>query len=83
MKKAAHLLRRFEFHALLFLLALVVFAKPTLIPATAPRPAALFLAYFVPWALLIGILYAIARSGCDDESDADPGAEGPVPTPRD
>jgi hypothetical protein len=79
MKKVAHLLRRFEFHALLFFLALFVFAKPTLIPATPARPAALFLAYFVPWALLIVVLYAIARSGSDDEDDDAPsGTSTPV-----
>jgi hypothetical protein len=82
MKKAAHLLRRFEFHLLLFFLALLAFAKPTLLPSPNPAPTALLLAYFVPWGALIVVLFAIARSGPqgaeDDEFDPDPPA-APVP----
>ena len=74
MKNAAHLLRRFEFHVLLFFLGLVAFGKPTLIPGSDTASPAVMLAYFVPWLLLIAVLFAIAHSGpgpADDEDGND------------
>jgi hypothetical protein len=71
MKKVAHLLRRFEFHVLLFFLGLVAFGKPTLIPGPDTAAPAVMLAYFVPWLLVVGVLFAIAHSGpyLADEED--------------
>ena len=84
MKKAARLLRRFEFHVLLFFLALVAFAKPTLVPIPEAPATTLLLAYFVPWLVLIALLFAIARSGpeASDEDEFDPDPPAPPSSPR-
>lgn len=82
MKKAAHLLRRFEFHLLLFFLGMLAFAKPTLIPSPNAPPSALLLAYFVPWVFLIGMLWAISRSGPEDDDDENPGGDSASTPPQ-
>ena len=85
MKRAAQLLRRFEFHVLLFFLGVAAFAKPTLIPNPSARVTDFLLAYFLPWALLIVVLWAIARSG-PERDDADDVVEPGIttsPPPRD
>ena len=85
MKKAAHLLRRFEFHLLLFFFGVVAFAKPTLIPSPDAAPTTLLLDHFVPWAVVIVLLAAIARSGppgVDDDEDIAPEVSA-TPAPRD
>jgi hypothetical protein len=84
MKKAARLLRRFEFHVLLFFLALMAFAKPTLVPTPTAPATTLWLAYFVPWLVLIVVLFAVARSGpqATDEDEFDPDPPAPPSSPR-
>jgi hypothetical protein len=80
-KKVAHLLRRFEFHVLLCCLGLVAFGKPTLIPGPDTAPAAVMLAYFVPWLLLIAVLFAIAHSGTDPAEEEDQNGDATTAEP--
>jgi hypothetical protein len=62
MNKIADLLRRFEFQLLVFFAALVAFARPSLLPRSEVGAAAVWLAYFVPWAVVVVVLFCIARA---------------------
>jgi hypothetical protein len=55
-------LRRLEFHLLIFLVALLVFCRPVLLASPGERPARVMLSFFVPWALVVGLLFCISRS---------------------
>jgi hypothetical protein len=62
MKKLNHLLSRAEFHTLLVTLSLIVFSWPFLIPADLQRPQDLFVHLFLPWLVVIVLLFLVGRS---------------------
>ena len=72
MRRIARLLSRFEFHLLLFALAAIAFVKPLVILVPDARPAQAMLAYFVSWALLIGLLGLTAGTAGDSDRDDRP-----------
>ncbi len=65
MKRLVQLLRRFEFHLLLAVVASFVFVRPRLLPAGVAAPADMMVAYYAPWAVVIAILFLIGRAQRD------------------
>lgn len=59
MKSIAHLLSRTELHLVLFVVALVAFLKPIVLPGPADG-GGVMAAFFVPWGLVIVALALIA-----------------------
>lgn len=72
MNKIADLLRRFEFHLLVFFIALVAFVRPSALPKSEVDAEAIWLSYFVPWAAVVFILFLIARAAAKNTPPPDP-----------
>lgn len=77
MKKLNQLLSRAEFHTLLAMLSLIVFSWPFLIPADLQRPHNLFVHLFLPWLVVIVLLFLVGRSDEPAEKACEePGSDG-------
>jgi hypothetical protein len=63
MRKLSRVLRRLEFHLLLFVVALLGFCKPVLLAWPGEQPARVMAAFFVPWALVVALLFCASRRG--------------------
>lgn len=62
MRRLKHLLRQAEFHRLLFAMGLIVFSWPFAGSVAAPHPISVFLYLFVPWGVIIFLLFLISQS---------------------
>jgi hypothetical protein len=62
MRERSAVLRQHAFHLLLLVVALIVFCKPMLLPSESESPARVVLELFVPWALVVVVLFLVARS---------------------
>jgi hypothetical protein len=71
MRYLTRVLRQHAFHLLLLFVALIAFVKPMVLTTGSERPGAVMLGLFVPWALVIVVLFLIGLS--DDTPD--PGSE--------
>jgi hypothetical protein len=80
--KRIRLLARFEVHLLLFALALAFFLKPILLPRPQPSAAHQLLAFFVPWAALIALLFLMARAAKTQPPQGDEQRRPPDREPR-
>lgn len=67
MRKLSRVLRQHAFHLLLLFVAIIAFIKPMVLATGNERPAQVVLELFVPWALVIVVLFLIGRS--DDTPD--------------
>jgi hypothetical protein len=61
-RRVSSFLGLFEFHALLFFAALFLFSRPVLLLLDDERPAGVILSFFVPWALVVLVLFAASRT---------------------
>lgn len=68
-----HLLRQAEFHGFLFVLVLLVFSWPFFGSAGTPPPGSLFLYLFLPWGIVIFLLFIISQS-LTTSSSSEPGS---------
>lgn len=62
MKKLKFLLRQPEFHGLLFVLSLILFSYPLLVMSNASHPKTIYLSLFLPWGIIILLLFLTSRS---------------------
>lgn len=62
MKRLKGALRQPEFHAVLFSLGALLFSYPLLLMANTEPPRVIYLALFLPWAIIIAVLFLITRS---------------------
>jgi hypothetical protein len=62
MRRFTSILSRPEFHVLTFFTTLIVFARPVMLMLEDERAAVVVLSFFLPWAAVVGILYAASRS---------------------
>ncbi len=69
MKRIKVLLRQPEFHALLFILGLILFSYPLLIMTNESHPASVYLSLFLPWGLMILLLFLTTRSYIPSHSE--------------
>jgi hypothetical protein len=76
MRKLSTVLRRPAFLLLLLVVAAVAFCKPVLLAVPGERPARVLLEFFVPWALVVAVLFLVGTGGAD-------GGEGPGAPGRD
>jgi hypothetical protein len=67
MRNLARVLRQHAFHLLLLVVALIVFVKPMVLTTGSEGASTVVLELFLPWALVILILFLIGRS--DDTPD--------------
>ena len=67
MRKLSRVLQQHAFHVLLLFVALIVFIKPMVLTSGSESPVRVALELFVPWAIVIVILFLIGRS--DDTPD--------------
>ena len=70
MRKVSSVLRRHSFHLLLLAVAACAFCKPVLLAVPGEHPRRVLLELFVPWALVVLVLFLIARSS-DGPTDPD------------
>jgi hypothetical protein len=72
MRKLSTVLRRPAFLLLLLVLAAVAFCKPVLLAGTDERPGRVLLELFVPWAVIVVVLFVVgvSRDRADDAGDA-------------
>jgi len=75
LRKLSTVLRQHAFHLLLLFLALVAFIKPMVLATGNERPGRVVLELFVPWALVIVVLFLVGRS--DDTPDPAAAQEEP------
>jgi hypothetical protein len=79
MRKLSTVLRQQAFHALLLFGALVVFSKPAMLTFPGESPLEVLLEFFLPWAVIIVVLFMVGlglnREGNDEGAGADAGAE--------
>jgi hypothetical protein len=73
MRKLSTVLRRPAFLMVLLLLAAVTFCKPVLLAVAGERPGRVLLELFVPWGLVVCVLFLVGRSR-DGGDGEDPGA---------
>jgi hypothetical protein len=62
MRRLRALLGQSEFHIFLFCLTLILFARPLLVMSSGGGPESIFLSLYVPWAIIIFLLFLAARS---------------------
>lgn len=74
MRELSRVLRQPAFHLLLLAVALVVFCKPMLLPTSSESAGQVVLQLFVPWALVVVVLFLIARSSDEPPHVQDDGA---------
>jgi hypothetical protein len=67
-------LRQHAFHVLLLFIALIVFIKPMVLTTGSERPGQVVLELFVPWALVILVLFLVGRSDDTPDPEAPGGA---------
>jgi hypothetical protein len=67
MRNLARVLRQHAFHLLLLSVALIMFVKPMLLTSGDEGPGQVVLELFVPWAVVIVVLFFVGRS--DDTPD--------------
>ena len=67
MRNLAKVLRQHAFHLLLLFVALIGFVKPMVLTTGNEGPGRVVLELFVPWALVIVVLFLVGRS--DDTPD--------------
>lgn len=76
-KKLMGVFRQPEFHAILFSLGLLLFTYPLLLMTNAEPPGVIYLALFLPWAIIIMLLFVMTRSypvsRLDQEQDQEDG----------
>jgi hypothetical protein len=68
MRELSAVLRQHAFHLLLLVVAVIVFCKPMLLATESESPRRVVLELFVPWALVVLVLFLIARSS-DEPAD--------------
>lgn len=69
MKRIRVLLSQLEFHALLFVLGIILFSHPLLIMSNEGHPTKVYLSLFLPWGLMISLLFLMTRSYIASDSD--------------
>jgi hypothetical protein len=74
MRKLSSVLRRPAFLIVLLLVAGVAVCKPVLLAAAGERPGRVLLELFVPWALVVGVLFLVGISRDPAGDGEDPGA---------
>jgi len=62
MRELSSVLRQHAFHLLLLFVALIVFCKPMFLATESESPTRVVLELFIPWALVVLVLFLIARS---------------------
>jgi len=73
MRNLARVLRQHAFHLLLLFVALIVFVKPMVLTTGDEGPGRVVLELFVPWALVIVVLFLIGHSDDHPDPGAPPG----------
>lgn len=68
-KRIKVLLNQPEFHAILFVLGLILFSYPLLIMSKEGHPTSVYLSLFLPWGVMILLLFLTTRSYGVAESD--------------
>ena len=69
MRRLRALLGQSEFHIFLFCLSLILFARPLLVMSNNGSPGAVFLSLYIPWAIIIFLLFLAARSSASAPAD--------------
>ena len=62
MRELSSVLRQHAFHLLLLVVALVLFCKPMFLAAESESASRVLLELFVPWGLVVVVLFLIARA---------------------
>ena len=76
MRELSAVLRQHAFHLLLLVVAVIVFCKPMFLATESESPGRVVLELFVPWALVVVVLFLVARSS-DDPPDPEDAPEEP------
>ena len=74
MGKLSGVLQRHAFQVLLLFVALIAFIKPLLLTADNERPLRVVLELFVPWGLVVLVLFLIGHGRARAAGDAPPEA---------
>jgi hypothetical protein len=72
MRELSAVLRQHAFHLLLLVVALIVFCKPMFLATESESPARVVLELFVPWALVVAVLFLVARSSDEPAEPEEP-----------
>ena len=72
MRELSAVLRQHAFHLLLLVVALIVFCKPMLLATESESPGRVVLELFVPWALVVVVLFLVARSSDEPAEPEEP-----------
>ncbi len=75
MNKFRELVGRGEFHAFVFCVGVLLFSYPLLIMSNTERPAGVYLSLFMPWGIMIGLLFVISRSYVIADAEEGPAEE--------
>ena len=62
-------LKQPEFHIFLFSLALMLFSYPLTLMAKQAFPAVVFVSLFLPWGIIIALLFFVSKSYTSVRSD--------------
>jgi hypothetical protein len=73
MRNLARVLRQHAFHLLLLSVALIAFVKPMVLTTGSESPGRVVLELFVPWALVIVVLFLVGWSDDSPDPEAQPG----------
>ncbi len=76
MKKLKSVLEHYEFHVLLFILCIIMFFSPLFILSDFSTPGPILLSFFIPWALIIAILYFTGQSYSKRDTSRHPDKAG-------
>jgi hypothetical protein len=77
MRELSSVLRQHAFHLLLLIIAVIVFCKPMFLATESESPARVVLELFIPWALVVLVLFLIARSSDEPPEPEDAAEEEP------
>ena len=73
MKRIIAVLRQPEFHGVLFVLCLILFSYPLLVMSNEGHPRIVYLSLFLPWGIIILLLFFTTKSytvsGSDNNGD--------------
>jgi hypothetical protein len=73
MRNLSRVLRQHAFHLLLLFVALFVFVKPMVLTTGTEGPSRVVLELFVPWVLVIAVLFLVGRSDDTPDPEAERG----------
>ena len=82
MRKLSTVLRRPAFLLMLFIVAAVAFCKPVLLAVPNERPGRVLLSLFVPWGIVVVLLFLVGIGHDEHEAGAGDGERNQASAPE-